>query len=279
MEFMYGEKLHRDNFRVSVIDGIDGSGKGSATEEMADIISGLGYNVLTVDYPQYEALWGQIIQKLLSRDDSSIDIYQRMAIYALNRLETVPTLKTQLSNFKVPTYVLFDRFITSNAMTCAYYSKKDPSILRDIDSLYHFMFDLDSTFLASLQISDFHVVVPTIDHEKAVQAVEEDSGRSGADLYEQSDVLRLGNRIYSEFAALDPQRFTLLNQDSKDGIRMSKGDIAREIIRIQFGKIETYVHRKGQVSKFQFDQSSVDTSLFQGILDRFPALRMIDPYG
>ena len=55
MEFMCEETLHRNNFRISVIDGIDGSGKGSATEEMADIISGLGYNVLTVDYPQYDA--------------------------------------------------------------------------------------------------------------------------------------------------------------------------------------------------------------------------------
>ncbi len=277
MEFSPERLNEQENFKISVIDGIDGSGKGSATEEMADVISGLGYNVLTVDYPQYDALWGQIIQKLLNSDDTSIDIYSRMAIYALNRLETVPQLKEQIDGFISPTYVLFDRFITSNAMTCAYYSKRDPKVLDDVESLYRFMFDLDSTFLQSLGISDFHVVVPTIDHKKAVQSVEKDSGRSGADLYEQEDVLRLGNRIYREFAELDPQRFTLLNQ-APLGIRMSRGEIAHEIIKIQFPRIKERKGFVGEISKFEFNQSSVDTSLFQGILDRFPVLKMIDPY-
>ncbi len=282
MEFQHNEMLEEyGNFKVSVIDGIDGSGKGSATEEMAEIISGLGYNVLTVDYPQYDALWGQIIQKLLDTDDPTIDIYQRMAIYALNRLESVPSLKAQMKDigsFYNTTYVLFDRFITSNAMTCAYYSKKDPKILDDIESLYKFMFDLDSTFLSILHIPDFHVVVPTIDHGKAMQAVEKDTQRSGTDLYEQVDILKLGNRIYHEFAVLDPRRFTLLNQDSSYGRRMSRDRIAREIIKIQFGEIAEYGDRKGRVYRFQFDQSKVDTSLFKPILDRFPSLRLLNPY-
>ncbi|KXK07205.1 MAG: Thymidylate kinase [Microgenomates bacterium OLB22] len=131
---------------TAALDGLDGSGKGSCTDTLAQKIAEQGYNVLKIDYPQYETAWGRFLTHLLRESDEGLDIEQRMAVYAANRLETVIPIWRYVERLakknELPIHLLFDRYVTSNILTLAYYhaSEQDSVVPQDLIKKYYDLF-------------------------------------------------------------------------------------------------------------------------------------------
>ena len=101
--------------KLLVIDGIDGSGKATQASLLTKRLRQEGYEVETLDFPQYyNNFFGSIIGKYLRGEfDQSIQInpYIASILYAADRWESSPLLSKWLSSGKI---VVLDRYVSAN---------------------------------------------------------------------------------------------------------------------------------------------------------------------
>ncbi len=97
-----------------VIEGTDGSGKGTQFKILVDRLASEGYSVETFDFPQYENPSSHFVKRYLNGDYGSaeeVGPYTGSIFYALDRYEAAPNIKKALSEGKV---VVANRFTGSN---------------------------------------------------------------------------------------------------------------------------------------------------------------------
>ncbi|MGH7157486.1 MAG: FAD-dependent thymidylate synthase [Candidatus Saccharimonadales bacterium] len=97
-----------------VIEGTDGSGKGTQFRLLADYLRGLGHDVATFDFPQYDQPSSYFVKKYLNGDYGTADEvgpYTASLFYALDRFEAAPAIRQALEEGKI---VLANRFSGSN---------------------------------------------------------------------------------------------------------------------------------------------------------------------
>jgi thymidylate kinase/thymidylate synthase ThyX len=97
-----------------VIEGTDGSGKGTQFKLLADRLTRSGYEVATFDFPQYELPSSYFVREYLNGKYGSIDDvgpYTSSLFYALDRFEAAAQIKEALEQGKV---VLANRYVGSN---------------------------------------------------------------------------------------------------------------------------------------------------------------------
>lgn len=97
-----------------VIEGTDGSGKGTQFKLLADHLRERGYDVTTFDFPQYDQPSSYFVQRYLNGDYGTaeqIGPYTASLFYALDRYEAAPAIREALAQGKV---VLANRFTGSN---------------------------------------------------------------------------------------------------------------------------------------------------------------------
>jgi len=98
-----------------VIEGTDGSGKGTQIAPLAEKLRSNGRQTEIIDFPQYsDNLWGQMVGQFLKGDFGDINAlpakYAALP-YMLDRLVAKPKIEKWLSEGKV---VLSNRYMTSN---------------------------------------------------------------------------------------------------------------------------------------------------------------------
>lgn len=95
-----------------VIEGIDGSGKGTVTRELQ---ARLGQKMITrsISFPRYaETLYGQLIGRYLNGEfGTDTHPYLHGTLYAIDRFELRPYLQEMIRTSDI---VFSDRYITSN---------------------------------------------------------------------------------------------------------------------------------------------------------------------
>jgi dTMP kinase len=101
--------------KLIVIEGTDGSGKGTQIKPLAEYLKKQGQKVEIIDFPQYaDNMWGQMVGQFLKGDFGDIDAlppkYAALP-YMLDRLVAKPKIEKWLSQGKV---VLSNRYMTSN---------------------------------------------------------------------------------------------------------------------------------------------------------------------
>lgn len=98
---------------LAVIEGIDGSGKGTVTKHLAERLRAVGKEVETASFPMYDrTLYGRLVGRYLNGEfGSSTHPYLHGTLYALDRYEAKPWLLGRLANTDI---VLSDRYIPSN---------------------------------------------------------------------------------------------------------------------------------------------------------------------
>ena len=221
-----------------IVDGLDGAGKGTIVDAATTILSQEGgYDTLCVKYPLYETHWGIILRHLLYEDDEGLTLDERMTVYALNRIESIYSLQRSVLNLasrgRYPLFVLFDRFVTSNVLTAAYYFAKTRKLLpskREVDNLYLKMQNIDRYFLRKMGLEDFHVTIPVVSTSVSLDAIMADGKRNrGADLYENTSVQNIADAFYKQLSEQHPDTFALFNQ-VQEGRRMSGEEIARMLV-------------------------------------------------
>lgn len=97
-----------------VIEGTDGSGKGTQFELLKDRLEEQGYEVETFDFPQYGQESSHFVKEYLNgRYGSAEDVgpYTGSLFYALDRYEAAPKIRKALNEGKI---VLANRFTGSN---------------------------------------------------------------------------------------------------------------------------------------------------------------------
>lgn len=97
-----------------VIEGTDGSGKGTQFQLLADRLSQAGYDVALFDFPQYDQPSSYFVREYLNGRYGSADEvgpYTGSLFYALDRFEAAPKIREALDQGKI---VLANRFVGSN---------------------------------------------------------------------------------------------------------------------------------------------------------------------
>lgn len=97
-----------------VIEGSDGSGKGTQFKLLVDRLTEEGYDVETFDFPQYDEMSSYFVREYLNGEYGSADDvgpYTGSLFYALDRYQAAPKIRKALSEGKV---VLANRFTGSN---------------------------------------------------------------------------------------------------------------------------------------------------------------------
>jgi dTMP kinase len=96
------------------LEGIDGSGKRTQMELLANELAKRGIAHVRVSFPRYESFFGAMVAQFLNGDFGrleAVDPHFSALLYACNRLETKPMLQAELAAGKT---VLADRYIGSN---------------------------------------------------------------------------------------------------------------------------------------------------------------------
>lgn len=117
-----------------VIEGIDGSGKGSVTKGLAQRLRSAGKQVETASFPMYDrTLYGRLVGRYLNGEfGKNTHPYLHGTLYALDRYEAKPWLMERLADTDV---VLSDRYIPSNL--CYSAMKSQPSCEAEV--VQHFV--------------------------------------------------------------------------------------------------------------------------------------------
>jgi thymidylate kinase/thymidylate synthase ThyX len=97
-----------------VIEGTDGSGKGTQFKLLVDRLKKEGHDVVTFDFPQYEQPSSYFVREYLNGNYGSaedVGPYTGSLFYALDRYQAAPAIREALAQGKV---VLANRFTGSN---------------------------------------------------------------------------------------------------------------------------------------------------------------------
>jgi dTMP kinase len=100
--------------RLIAIEGIDGSGKRTQLELLANALGASGHRVFSTGFPQYESWFGKMVGQFLNGDLGQLDAVDphfTALLYAGDRFEAKPRLESELREGKI---VLVDRYIGSN---------------------------------------------------------------------------------------------------------------------------------------------------------------------
>jgi dTMP kinase len=97
-----------------VIDGTDGSGKGTQTKLIIEKLQNEGYNVLEADFPQYGQKSAALVEEYLNGkfgDFDEVDAYQASIFYACDRFSASKEMKEHLQNGGI---IISNRYVSSN---------------------------------------------------------------------------------------------------------------------------------------------------------------------
>jgi dTMP kinase len=97
-----------------VIEGADGSGKGTQFKLLTERLKAVGYDVEVFDFPRYEEPSSHFVRKYLNGEygaAADISPYTASLFYALDRYEAGPKIKKALISGKI---VLSNRYVGSN---------------------------------------------------------------------------------------------------------------------------------------------------------------------
>ena len=106
--------MHTGRGVFVVIEGTDGSGKGTQLERLAERLRADGYDVATFDFPQYDQASSYFVRQYLNGKYGTADDigpYTGSLFYALDRFEAGPKIKEAIEQGKV---VLANRYVGSN---------------------------------------------------------------------------------------------------------------------------------------------------------------------
>jgi dTMP kinase len=95
-----------------VIDGTDGSGKATQTEQLVKTLKDAGYAVEMTDFPQYGNKSAGMIEEYLNNKYGQVNAYAASIFYAVDRFDASFKIREWLNEGKI---VIANRYVTANA--------------------------------------------------------------------------------------------------------------------------------------------------------------------
>ena len=102
--------------KLIVIEGLDGSGKGTQSKLVYEELKNRGYKVKKLTFPDYDSPTSSLVKMYLGGElgDSpdAVNAYAASAFYAVDRVASY--LKTWKKDYEECDYIIADRYVTSN---------------------------------------------------------------------------------------------------------------------------------------------------------------------
>ncbi|MBR2714723.1 MAG: deoxynucleoside kinase [Ruminococcus sp.] len=102
--------------KLIVIEGLDGSGKGTQSEILYTTLIERGYKVKKITFPDYDSPTSSLVKMYLGGElgDSPDDVnaYAASAFYAVDRVASF--IKSWKKDYDECDYIIADRYVTSN---------------------------------------------------------------------------------------------------------------------------------------------------------------------
>lgn len=193
-----------------VIEGTDGSGKGTQFKLLGDRLRAEGYDVELFDFPRYEEPSSYFVREYLNGHygtPEEVGPYTGSLFYALDRFQAAPKIKEALARGAV---VLANRFTGSNM---AHQGTKLPSA----EERRGYFIWLDNLEFVMLKIPrPDRCIVLRVPAEVAQRLVDRKEDRSYTnkkrDIHEASlDHLRKSVEVYDDLTQLFPKDFTRID--------------------------------------------------------------------
>ncbi len=130
--------------KLIAIEGIDGSGKRTQVELLANALRAQGHSLYSTGFPQYDSWFGKMVGQFLNGELGpldSVDPHFTAMLYAGDRFEAKPKLEAALNNGQI---VLADRYIGSNLahQTARVAPKERPAFVQWIEHLEYRIYGL-----------------------------------------------------------------------------------------------------------------------------------------
>ena len=183
--------------KLIVIDGIDGSGKSTQLEMLAEELKANGFETETIHFPRHGQPTAFMVDQYLKGAYGDVNSYAASVFYAVDRFDASSTIKKWLGEGKV---VLSDRYVTANAghQGCKINDSMDRlKFFKWLDNLEYNIFGLPKP--------DLNVVLnmPYMSAHKLLNGRKDTKAKK--DIHEQSLThLRLAQAVYLQLAQLFP---------------------------------------------------------------------------
>ncbi len=215
--------------KLIAIEGIDGSGKRTQVELLANTLRQRGYSVHQTGFPKYDSTFGKLIGQFLDGQLGpleTVDPRFTALLYAGDRLEAKPELDAALNKGQI---VLADRYIGSNL---AHQGARTAPETRTqfIDWIRHVEYSIYG--LPREQLILYLRVAPEQAQKLVLQKTAREYTSSAQDLQEASlHHLQSAAEVYDQLAAQAPW-VTIQCFDSAREIMNSPQEIAQEILSV-----------------------------------------------
>jgi dTMP kinase len=213
--------------RLIAIEGIDGSGKRTQLDLLANQLIAGGNPVYSTAFPQYDSWFGKMVGQFLNGELGAleaVDPHFTALLYAGDRFEAKPRIEAALNEGKI---VLIDRYIGSNLahQTARVAPEKRAEFRKWIEHLEYEIYDLPREDLI------LYLRVPPGAAQKLVaQKAERSYTTAKRDLQEASlRHLQDAADMYDLLARADPW-VTIECFDAKRGAVREVSEIAREVL-------------------------------------------------
>lgn len=190
-----------------VIEGSDGSGKGTQYKIISDRLKEAGHTVATYDFPQYAQESSYFVREYLNGNYGSADdlgAYGPSLFFALDRFQAAQSIKKDLAAGKV---VLANRFIGSNLAHQGQKITDDAERTKYYDWLYGIEFDILGIPKPDLNIV---LVVPAVIAQQLVDQKEQRSYTEKKRDIHEADINHLNRAVaaYEQLCVQFPEQFT-----------------------------------------------------------------------
>jgi dTMP kinase len=213
--------------RLIAIEGIDGSGKRTQLELLANVLSANGSRVYSTGFPQYDSWFGKMVGQFLNGELGAletVDPHFTALLYAGDRFEAKPRLGAALDEGQI---VLVDRYIGSNLahQTARAAPEKRTEFRKWIEHLEYGIYDLPREDLI------LYLRVPPSEAQKLVaQKAARTYTNAKRDLLEASlHHLQAAAGMYDLLARSAPW-VTIECFDAKRGAMREVREIAQEVL-------------------------------------------------
>ncbi len=214
--------------RFIVIEGSDGSGKGTQYQMLADHLTESGHDITTYDFPQYDQESSYFVREYLNGnygDADKLGAYTPSLFFALDRFQAAQNIKKDLAAGKT---VLANRFIGSNL------AHQGQKITDDAERTvyYDWLYDLEFNILG-IPKPDINIVL-LVPAATAQQLVDQKSARSYTDKKRDIHEADLGHltravAAYEKLCQQFPDQFISLNCVDDTGAMRTRQDIQQDI--------------------------------------------------
>ncbi len=213
--------------KLIVLEGIDGSGKHTQIELLANALASRGVDFVQVGFPNYDGFFGKLVAQFLNGDFGPlehVDPHFSALLYANDRLESKPTLESELAAGRT---LIADRYVASNMahQGARVPPEHRPAFLKWLNQLEYQIYGLPAEDLV------IFLHIPTSEaHRLIAQKGKRDYTKLERDLQEANVAhLQAASEVYDQLA-LSPNWIKIECFDAGEGKLRSPSAIHREIL-------------------------------------------------